>query len=83
MKMGALLKHHGKKIMKVPCKDCLTLAICKQKIKTIRALEIDMCPLVQNYMNSDEMIRKRPMYRRARANKVRKIFEYRKLEGRK
>jgi hypothetical protein len=67
--------------MKPPCKDCLTLAICKGKVGTISQLEIDDCPLVSKYINSEEMLSKRPMYRDSRINKIRVIFGFKKKEG--
>lgn len=58
--------------MKVPCKDCLTLAICRQKINTTRFQQVTRCPLVVKYVNDVYVLNCQPMYRRARINKVRK-----------
>ncbi len=69
--------------MKCPCKDCLTLAICKGKVGTISQLEIDLCPLVEKYINSKEIMRKRPMYVRTRVNKVRIVLGIPKKEGKR
>ena len=72
-----------KKILKVPCRDCLVLSKCRQKINSVRAFEINICPMVNSYINSDEIMRKLPRYRQARVNKIRKILGYRKLKERK
>jgi hypothetical protein len=66
--------------MKVPCRDCLVLSKCRQKINTIRSFEINICPMVNSYINSDEIMRRRPRYRQARVNKIRKTLRCRELE---
>jgi hypothetical protein len=68
--------------MKCPCKDCLTLGICKGKIGNISQLEIEFCPLVENYIYSKEIMSKRPMYRKTRINKIRMVLGMGKKKGR-
>lgn len=70
--------------MKAPCKNCLTLSMCKQKrrIKKELPIPVAFCPLVVNYINQSCRQPERPMYRRTRINKVRKVFGLKKLKGR-
>ena len=69
--------------MKVPCRDCLTLAICRQKIKGELNLTISFCPLLNSYVYDKKLYGKRPMYRYSRINKVRKALGLRKVSNRK
>lgn len=62
--------------MKVPCKDCLTLAICRQRVNYFK---VALCPLIRKYINSKEMLENHPMYRAARVNKVRKQLGLKKM----
>ena len=63
--------------MKVPCKECICLAICRTKVRDTRSLNGIDCIIAYNYvdyLNKDE----RPMYRQTRMNKVRKALGLKK-----
>ena len=69
--------------MKVPCRDCLTLAICRQRVRGEFNLTISFCPLINSYVYDKKLFDKRPMYRYARVNKVRRALGLRKVRHRK
>jgi hypothetical protein len=66
--------------MKPPCQDCITLAICRAKIRIDKGMKV--CKLIPKYIDPPDGIyrkgRERPMYRQTRINKVRKALGLRK-----
>jgi hypothetical protein len=72
--------------MKPPCKDCITIAICRVRARSIRAL-LHTCQLADNYIDPPDGVlrpgKERPMYRRTRINKIRKLLGLKKVSKRK
>ena len=70
--------------MKVPCVDCITFSMCKQKHRLKKGLPIPVafCPIVVNYIDQPCRQPEHPMYRRTRINKLRKVFGLKKFKGR-
>lgn len=66
--------------MKVPCKDCLTLAICRAKVRQPRWTI--MCPLINAY-SAPRTPNELPMYVQTRINKVRKTLGLKKARRQK
>lgn len=69
--------------MKTPCQDCITLAICRSKLRAFGELRV--CPLLCKYVDPPDGIyvegKERYMYRQTRINKVRKALGLKKARN--